>query len=383
MKIAIIASNENKVSINTKQGTAIFTYNLIRQIKQIPDIHVTLFAPLSSEVPTKTCGVITKPASEDKNIGIRGPRIYFDTALIAKAIEASDQYDIFHFNIANGELILPFARFTDKPILITPHGSLDNKHAHKYFSLFKNLKNVYFVSVSNVQRSPLVFLNYIRTIYHGVDTSLFAYKDNTDDYIIWVGRGVPEKGLDEVITVINHVQRKAKIYPILKTKHIEWLKTEVLKERNLISKNIEINTNFDVNRYDLPLSYQSSKLFLNPIKWEEPFGLVMIEAMACGTPVVAYARGSVPEIIKDGVTGFIVNSTEKDKRGDWIVKKTGVPGLIEAVERIYAMPKSQYHQMRLNCRKHVEKHFTIERMVNEYVQTYQEILADYQKKKTN
>lgn len=101
----------------------------------------------------------------------------------------------------------------------------------------------------------------------------------------------------------------------------------------------------------------------------------MIEAMACGTPVVAYARGSVPEVIKDGETGFIVNSSEEDKRGDWIVKKTGIEGLCEAVEKIYSMPEEQYRQMRRNCRTHVEKNFTVERMVGEYEKVYNQILS--------
>ena len=129
--------------------------------------------------------------------------------------------------------------------------------------------------------------------------------------------------------------------------------------------------------------YGKSKVLVMPYQWEEPFGLVMIESMACGTPVVAYARGSVPEIIKDGQTGFIVNSSEKDKRGDWIVKKTGIEGLLEAVEKIYAMPEAEYLEMRRNCRKHIEKHFTIERMINDYVETYKEVVADYKQKKQN
>lgn len=101
----------------------------------------------------------------------------------------------------------------------------------------------------------------------------------------------------------------------------------------------------------------------------------MIESMACGTPVVAFARGSVPEIIKDGETGFIVNPSDDDIRGNWIIKKTGIEGLCEAVERIYSMPEKQYLEMRKACRAHVEKHFTVERMVDEYEKVYEEILA--------
>ena len=118
-----------------------------------------------------------------------------------------------------------------------------------------------------------------------------------------------------------------------------------------------------------------AKCLLFPIKWEEPFGMVLIEAMACGTPVVAYARGSVPEIIKDGETGFIVNSSDSDIRGDWIVKKTGIAGLCEAVEKIYSMSKVEYQKMRHACRTHVEANFTVEKMADNYEKVYQKILS--------
>ena len=101
--------------------------------------------------------------------------------------------------------------------------------------------------------------------------------------------------------------------------------------------------------------------------------------MACGTPVIAYARGSVPEIIKDGETGFIINSSEQDKRGDWIIKKTGIEGLCEAVEKIYSLSVEQYKQMRKNCRVHVETHFTVERMTDDYEKIYQQIIEKNKK----
>jgi glycosyltransferase involved in cell wall biosynthesis len=121
--------------------------------------------------------------------------------------------------------------------------------------------------------------------------------------------------------------------------------------------------------------FKRSKAFLFPVQWEEPFGLVMIESMACGTPVIAFARGSVPEIIKDGETGLIVNPSDGDIRGNWLVKKTGIEGLCEAIDKIYSLPVGQYQQMRRNCRSLVEKNFTVEKMVNEYEKVYQQILA--------
>ena len=122
---------------------------------------------------------------------------------------------------------------------------------------------------------------------------------------------------------------------------------------------------------------QKAKAFLMTINWEEPFGLVMIEAMACGTPVVAFARGSVPEIVKDGETGFIINPSDDDVRGDWIIKKTGFEGLCEAVNKLYSLSQEEYKQMRLACRKRVEERFTIEKMVEEYEKVYQDVLNSH------
>ena len=121
--------------------------------------------------------------------------------------------------------------------------------------------------------------------------------------------------------------------------------------------------------------YGRAKALLYPIEWEEPFGLVLIESMACGTPIVAFARGSIPEVVIDGETGFIVNPSDSDIRGNFIIKKTGKEGLKEAVEKIYAMSEAEYRQMRLNCRKHVEANFTVEKMVDGYEKVYQKLLG--------
>jgi glycosyltransferase involved in cell wall biosynthesis len=115
-----------------------------------------------------------------------------------------------------------------------------------------------------------------------------------------------------------------------------------------------------------------AKAFLFPIHWEEPFGMVMIEAMACGTPVIAYNRGSVPEIVIDGVTGFIIDPPEGDDTpyplGQHIIKARGVDGIAQAIKRIGEIDRSA-------CRKHVEDHFTVEKMVEGYERVYQDVLS--------
>src|SRR5207249_3429601 len=136
----------------------------------------------------------------------------------------------------------------------------------------------------------------------------------------------------------------------------EYFELEVEPHLNehvkVVTETVDFNTKIQY--------YKDASYFIYPIQWEEPFGLVFIESMACGTPVIAFARGAVPEIVKDGETGFIINSSENDIRGNWIIKKTGIEGLSEAIERMYLMNENDYRNMREACRSHVEKNFTIE-----------------------
>lgn len=376
MKIAIINSNYVKIGKNTKKGTEIFAYVLMKELAKRAkkeNLKITAFASGNSKIPVKIESVNYLPSIDDKHISSSN-HILFELSLVSKAFSMQNDFDIYHANI-NGEIVLPFAQFVKKPIVITMHGTLSDPAAKKNFSLYKDIKNVYFVFISNSQRKPLPNLNYIRTIYHGIDIKKeFQFNPTGDNYLIWSGRAVPEKGLDIVLQVIKITKKKAKIFPIIKDEYFKWLQDIIIKRRNIVNQAISIYTDFDVHRLELACHYQTSKLFLFPLQWEEPFGLTLIESMACGTPVVAYARGSIPEIVKDGETGFIVNSSDNDIRGNWVIKKTGIEGLCEAVQRIYAMPETEYRAMRLACRNHVLQNFTVEQMVNNYVEVYKEIL---------
>jgi len=379
MKIAIICSNSVKINKNTKKGTEIFDFTLISYLAKLKkqELQITAFTSGNSKLPVKIESVNYRSSSEDKNIGMEHHKI-FELALAAKAFSMQKKFDLFHVNIGNGEIILPFATFIKKPILITLHGTLDDIYIQKYFTRFKQQKNVYFISISNAQQKPFPSLNFIKTIHHGLDIEkLFRFNPVGDKSIIWSGRAIPDKGLDIVLSVIKRVKKSAKVFPIIKEDYLHWLHDEIIKKRNLIYQAAKIYIDFDIDRKELNHHYQTSKLFLFPLQWEEPFGLVLIESMACGTPIVAYARGSVPEIVKDGETGFIVNPSDDDIRGNWIIKKTGIDGLCEAVERIYSMPEYQYKAMRLACRTHVEKNFTVERMIDDYEKIYKEIVSKH------
>jgi len=375
MKLGYIFSNYIQVSATTKKGTEIAAYNLLQGLinNKKNNLELVAFASGNSLLPVKTISVNHLSSTEDKTIG-KDNHHFFESALLSKAFSLQDRFDLYHAHIGNGEAVLPFAPFVRKPILVTIHGNLYKSYLKKFFSNFKEVNNVFFVSMSQAQRKPLPDLNYIRTIYNGINTQRFGFNQTADRYIVWAGRGIPDKGLEETIEVISKTGFCGKTFILTQEKYLDWM-NEVLKKK---SAKTEVELNLD--QVDLVKHLQSAKIFLSPVRWEEPFGMAMVEAMACGTPVVAYARGSVPEIIKDGETGFIINPSSNDIRGNWIVKKTGIDGLCEAVERIYSMPEDQYRKMRKACREHVEKNFTIEKMVKEYIEVYYAINQRHLKK---
>lgn len=377
MKIAIVNSNCVSISQNTKKGTEIFDYILIRFLaKKIKrgQLEITAFASGDSHLPVPIESINYKASFKDKDIGFEHHKT-FEMALVSKAFSMQDKFDLYHINIGNGDVVLPFAPFVKKPIIVIMHGSfLEEKYNKKYLTLFKNLKNIYFVSISNAQRNPLPQLNYIATIYHGVDTKkTWTFNPTGEDCIVWAGRAIREKGVDIAVKAIKRSGKEAKMFALVMKESPKWIKD--IKEAN-IRQNKSISFYFELTRHNLAYQYQHSKLLLFPIRWEEPFGLVMIESMACGTPVVAFARGSVPEVIVDGETGFLINPSNEDIRGNYIIKKTGIEGLCEAIELIYSMPKDEYQKMRQNCRNLVEQKFTAQRMAEEYLKIYKMIVSN-------
>lgn len=373
MKLAIICSNLFNIDKNNKTGTGIFNYDFINNLVKLnknKKLKITVFTSGASNLPAKVESINFLPSASDKKIIEKGKHIMFELALISKALLNKDQFDIYHVNIGDGDIVMPFVPFTDKPILITLHHIYDEEFTRKYFSLFKNQKNVFFIPISDYQRKILPGLNYIDTIYHGIDYQKFKFNINGGEDMIWAGRVIPEKGPDIVIQVAKKTKRNANLFGIIKDSACF---AQNIKNLTKTVKDSRVNFYENYERNKLIKFFQSSKLLLLPLMAEEAFGLVFIESMACGTPVVAFARGSAPEIIKDGENGFLVNPSDKDIRGNWIVKKTGLAGLCEAAEKIYSMPPNDYKKMRLNCREHVIKNFSIKKMINKYLDVYQKI----------
>lgn len=232
-----------------------------------------------------------------------------------------------------------------------------------------------YVSISDAQRADAPF-PFIATVYHGISLSVYTYKEDVGDaasQFLIVGRVVPDKGFSDAIEAVQKTGEKlmilGQVYPEqpFSSDYYKQYIQPAVDGKSISMEGV-------IARDRVVEQYQRAKALFFPIHWEEPFGLAMIEAMACGTPVIAYARGSVPEVVVDGVTGFIVNESEENKRGEWSIKRTGVEGLAEAVTRLETMSKKEYVMMRRACRKHVEEHFSIDRMITGYERVYENIL---------
>lgn len=370
MRVAYLTSNLIPISPKTKKGTEVFGRILLNRMSemQVSDLDMTVFASEDSQVPFPLES-ITPHSSLFSCLPVRD-RIPFELALLSKAFTQQHNFDLYHGNIGNGDIIVPFAPFVDKPILITIHYNVEREFFKPYFDIFKEYKNIYFVSVSDLQRTSLPNVQYAATIPHGVEEVFFSFDENGGEKMLWVGRGIPVKGIVTAFEVIRKTNRPLHACIIRKEGFLEWIDETI--QSNHLPENV-FSLSYDVVRENLISYYQHSKLFLFPIQHEEIFGLVCIESMSCGTPVVAFARGAMPEVIKDGETGFLVNPSDDDIRGDFIIKKTGVEGLVEAVERIYALNHDSYRAMRKRCRKLVEEKFTARRMAQQYIEIYRKL----------
>jgi glycosyltransferase involved in cell wall biosynthesis len=250
------------------------------------------------------------------------------------------QFDIIHLH--TDSISLPFARRSAIPCVLTLHGRLDLAGLD---ALYREFSEVPLVSISNSQRAPLAWANWIATVHHGVPLATYRFNERPQPYLVFLGRMSPEKRVDQAIAIARRVGMPLRIAAKVDKGDVEYFKSEV--EPLLADPLVEyVGEVGDSAKADL-LGNATAMLF--PIDWPEPFGLVMIESIASGTPVVAYRRGSVPEVIDDGITGFVVED---------------IDSAAAAVLRARELDRRR-------CRLQFERRFSATRMAEEYLQVYE------------
>lgn len=261
-----------------------------------------------------------------------------------------------------------FNQLTMVPTIYTLHDPVPQSDDTIEYHRFKRFQDHLYVSISDSQRRGILPLNFISTVYHGIDLSAYDFSSTPSESLIHFGRIMEDKGSDIAIQVAKMVGMPLQ----LATSMVRANRSQSFFDEKIapfVDGNVVKAVGF-LQAKEKSAYIGQGKAFLFPLQWEEPFGMVMIEAMACGTPVIAYNRGSVPEIVQDGVTGFIVDPDDVDRpnKGNWIIKKQGIEGLVEAIKRIGEIDRA-------NCRKLVEQRFTVDTMTAGYEQVYASVLS--------
>jgi glycosyltransferase involved in cell wall biosynthesis len=255
------------------------------------------------------------------------------------------RFDLIHFHC--DYLHFPLLRRQPCASVTTLHGRL---HVPDLGALLAEYAEVPLVSISNDQRRPVPRANWQGTVYHGLPRDLHTFRDRPGDYLAFLGRASPEKGLDRAIAIAHRagmpLRIAAKIYPEERDYFHTTIEPLLEESRSFVEFVGEVGG----RAKDEFLGRAKAVLF--PIDWPEPFGLVMIESLACGTPVVAFRNGSVPEIIEDGVTGFVVQSVEE---------------AVEAVRRVRCLDRA-------TCRMAFEQRFDAARMARDYLDVYRRLV---------
>jgi glycosyltransferase involved in cell wall biosynthesis len=254
-----------------------------------------------------------------------------------------EEFDLLHFHLD----YYPFSLFYRQPtpFLTTLHGRLDLPEHQPVFDTFSKVP---VISISNAQRRPVPQANWVRTIHHGLPERLLMPQPSSYDYLAVLGRIAPEKGVDRAIRIATRCGLPLKIAAKVDRADQNYYDEVICP---LITGNPLVEYIGEISDREKPEFLSGAIGLLAPIDWPEPFGLVMIEAMACGTPVIAFNRGSVPEIVDDGLTGFVVEDETS---------------AVSAVSRLSQLNRD-------TVRKQFEARFTARRMALDYLAAYRSL----------
>jgi glycosyltransferase involved in cell wall biosynthesis len=263
---------------------------------------------------------------------------------------AAGDYDLLHFH--HPETAMPFAKlYPEVPVVYSLHDPVFKWYKDLY-KLY-NTPNQFYISISNNQRNLEPELPYVKTVYNGISIDNLKFSNEHDNYLLFVGRISPEKGVKEAIEIARKTKHKLLIIGQTYDHTLRYFQRHVEPELD-----DQIQFLGYINHNKIAAYFRKAKAFLAPIQWEEPFGVTMVEAMACGTPVIGLKRGSIPEIVVNGKTGYINSS---------------IRGMIQAVGKIDKLD-------RRDCREHVKNNFSIKKMADGYEEAYETVLKKMNKK---
>jgi glycosyltransferase involved in cell wall biosynthesis len=299
-------------------------------------VEVTLFATADSETSANLQAVCPRGYEEDRSLD---PKVW-EGLHIAAAFERAQEFDLIHNNF--DFLPLTYSALVETPIVTTIHGFSSPRILPVYR---RYNEHGHYVSISNADRDPS--LNYVATVYHGIDIEHFTFRPAGGDGLVFLGRIHPDKGTREAIEIARRAGRRLVIAGIVQDQ--AYFESQI--EPHIDGRAVEYVGSVGPAARDSLLGEAAA--LLHPILFDEPFGLSVIEAMACGTPVIAFSRGSMPELVRQGENGFLVQDVE------------------EAVSAVNRLPELR----REHCRRFVEDGFTAARMVEDYMKVYERVLA--------
>jgi glycosyltransferase involved in cell wall biosynthesis len=340
MRIAQIAPLHEAVPPKLYGGTERVVSNLTEALVELGH-DVTLFASGDSKTSAKLEAFWPQALRLDPTIrDTMAPHML----LLEEVRRRAHEFDVLHFHID----YYPFPLFSrqDTPFVTTLHGRLDLPELQPIFNTFTDVP---VVSISDHQRTPLPQANWLTTVHHGLpDDLLTPVKGVEQSYLAFLGRVSPEKRVDRAIRIAQAAGMKIKIAAKIDRADRAYYEEEIKPLFALP----HVEYIGEINESEKPAFLSGAHALLFPIDWPEPFGLVMIESMACGTPVIAFNRGSVPEVIENGVSGFIVEDETS---------------AVAAVNRLKTLPRARVRQA-------FEDRFTSKRMAQNYVKAYEELL---------
>jgi glycosyltransferase involved in cell wall biosynthesis len=302
---------------------------------------VTLFASGDSQTAAK---LVAGCPQALRLIGKPEIGAFLQLPMLSEVYEnAAERFDVIHTHIDYWSF--PFARLSAVPTTATMHGRLDMQDLHPVYARYRSMP---LVSISDAQRQPLPWMNWVQTIYHGLPRDLLRFSPGPGKYLGFLGRISPEKRPDIGIDVARRLGIPFKIAAKVDVVDRDYFEA-VIKPR-LSPPDVEYIG--EINEEEKSEFLGNALALMFTIDWPEPFGLAMIEAMACGTPVVARRCGSVPEVLSEGVTGFIGNTVDE---------------LADAVLKLESITRDR-------CRLEFEQRFTVETMVDRYEDLYCQLI---------